>query len=214
MTALRPDHIWFQLIGREHGWAIDRPALFVDRDGVLVQETNYLHRVEDVDLIDGVESVLALANARALPVVMVTNQAGIGRGYYGWHEFALVNEYILAQLAQRGARVDAVIACPFHEQGVGDLCHADHPMRKPNPGMLFLAGQHLGLDFARSLIIGDQASDLRAGQAAGLGCGIHVLTGHGQSRRDDAIALASTDFEVKLATSIADPLVIHALQHR
>lgn len=213
MMALRSDHIWFQLVGQEFGWAYGRPALFVDRDGVLVQETNYLHRVEDVALIDGVESALVLANARGLPVVMVTNQAGIGRGYYGWDEFALVNDHILALLAKRGAHVDAVVACPFHEHGVGDLRHADHPMRKPNPGMLHLAGNQLGLDFVNSVIIGDQASDLQAGYNAGLRFGVHVLTGHGQSRRKDAIALARTDFQVKLATSIADPVVTQVLQH-
>jgi D-glycero-D-manno-heptose 1,7-bisphosphate phosphatase len=181
-----------------------RAALFLDRDGVIVEEVDYLQRVEDVALIAGAAAAIAAANRSGIPVVLVTNQAGIGRGYYGWAQFTAVQDAILADLAATGATVDAVYACPHHAAGKDGFAHPDHPARKPNTGMLVRAGKDLALDLRRSWLVGDKATDIEAAKRAGLAGAMHVLTGHGESERAAASALATPGFEVRLAESIAD----------
>jgi D-glycero-D-manno-heptose 1,7-bisphosphate phosphatase len=114
---------------------------------------------------------IAAANRVGIPVVVVTNQSGIARGYFGWSAFAAVNGRVLELLGDQGVSVDMVLACAYHEAGVGPLAVADHPMRKPNPGMLIEAGKRLDLDLQRSLIVGDKLADMQAGRRAGLAQG-------------------------------------------
>jgi len=180
------------------------PALFLDRDGVVVEEVGYLQRTGDVTLIAEAAAAIVAANWRGVPVVLVTNQAGIGRGYYGWAEFMAVQEKILSELAAAGASVDAVYACPHHPAGIGSFAHADHPARKPNPGMLLRAEEDLALDLRRSWLIGDKAADIEAAKRAGLAGAMHVMTGHGEAERAAAAALATPGFEVRPARSIAN----------
>jgi len=176
-----------------------KPALFLDRDGVIVEEKHYLSRAEDVVLIDGAGTTIAEANRRGVPVVVVTNQAGIGRGYYGWEAFEGVEEAVKRELARFDAKLNAVFACGFYP---------DHPARKPNPGMLLAAAQMLNLDLARSWIVGDHASDLEAGINAGLVGGLHLLTGHGAGQREAAIRQRREGFELRLGESIVDAAAI------
>lgn len=144
-----------------------------------MEERNYLHRAEDVALMAGVAAAIAAANSAGAAVVIVTNQAGIGRGYYDWRAFAEVQKTILSQLAAQGASVDAVLACAYHAEGRDGLKMAGHPWRKPNCGMLLEANRLLGVDMLNSTIVGDTVSDIKAGQAAGLSSGALSLTGHG-----------------------------------
>ena len=199
------DGIWCQLPGPEMAvsWR-GRPALFLDRDGVLVVEVGYLHRPEEVRLIPGAAALIAAANRAGLAAVLVTNQAGIGRGTYGWAEFQATQEKILADLAAGGAALDMVLACPFHPEAEPPYRHPAHPCRKPRPGMILRAAERLGLDLADSWIVGDRASDLAAGRAAGLAGGAHVLTGHGAAERDAALAVATGRFRVVSAESAAE----------
>ncbi len=186
-----------------------RAALFLDRDGVLVEEVHYLHRPEDVRLVPGAAAVVGAAKARGWAVVLVTNQAGIGRGYYGWSAFAATQAAIYAALAAEGAPAgggfDLVLACPHHPEGQPPYRHADPPCRKPNPGMLREALERLALDPAASLMVGDRAIDLQAARAAGLRRGLIVATGHGADAREQAaaLALAAADFRVDQIPSIA-----------
>ncbi len=195
--------IWRE-VRRAPTGAAPRPALFLDRDGVIVEEVDYLHRVADVRLVPGAARVIAAANALELPVVVVTNQAGIGRGHYGWDEFAAVQARILSDLERAGAALDMVLACPFHPEGTGAYRVANHPARKPRPGMFLEAARALSLDMARSWVVGDRLIDLEAGRAAGLAGGLHVLTGHGARERPDLDGLEGPAFEVRQAHSIAD----------
>ena len=151
-----------------------RPALFLDRDGVIVEDVGYLRRAEDIRLMPAAEHVIAEANACDVLVVIVTNQSGIGRGLYGWTDFAAVQETIVARLAAAGAQIDAVYACPHHPEAMPPYRHPDPPARKPNPGMLLAAAEALPIDLATSWIIGDRDRDLDAGRRAGLAGGVLV----------------------------------------
>ena len=194
-------------VGLEH--PSPRGALFLDRDGVIVEEVNYLCRVEDVRLLPGAAEAIRVANMAGVPVIVVTNQSGVARGRFGWPEFEAVQARMTALLAAGAARLDAVFACGYHETGRGALGVADHAWRKPNPGMLLAAAERTDVILSRSLIVGDRAADLAAGRSAGLRCGVHVATGHGDAEeRAAAQTLARDDFEVRPAAGIGDVAVI------
>jgi len=166
-----------------------RPGVFLDRDGVIVDEVGYLDRPSAVRPIEGALEGIARLNRSGWPVVVVTNQAGIGRGYYGWQEFEQVEGEIERQLAGAGGWLDGVWACAYHPQGRGELLHPDHPFRKPNPGMLIEAARSLRLDLARSWLVGDKVCDIGAAISGGLAGAVHVLTGHGEKARGQVEAL-------------------------
>ncbi len=184
---------------REHGlWAeprrpvpAGRGALFLDRDGVIVEERHYLHRVEDVALTPDAGGLIARANGFGIPVVMITNQAGIGRGLYDWQAFESVQAAIHALLASAGASIDAVYACAYHEEG-------KEPYR-------IGAHEDLALDLGSSWVVGDRANDLEAGRASGLLGGTLVQTGYGAQQREqlDAAALGTAVFRVNLSTNLS-----------
>ncbi len=188
--------------------ATPRAGLFLDRDGVVLEEINYLQRISDMRLIEGTTTLIHAANQRDIPVILVTNQSGVGRGYYGWHEFAEVQAKLLDWLSQEDARLDMVLACAYHESAEHPFDVANHPWRKPAPGMLQEAAKALALDLSRSWIIGDSASDIQAGRNAGLAGGMHVATGHGERDRTMALSLATTTFEVRPVISIGDALPV------
>ena len=157
-----------------------KPAIFVDRDGTLNEEIGYLHKPEEAVLIPGSVEAISRLNARQIPVIVVTNQAGIGKGRYGWKDFHAVMDRITRLLDAGGAHVDGVYAAPHHEQGIGEYAHPDHPDRKPNPGMLMRATLEHDLDLSRSWIIGDKLADVEAGHRAGCRAAL-VLTGYGRN---------------------------------
>ena len=144
-----------------------RPALFLDRDGVINEEVGYLHRFEDVRFVPGIVRLLQTANRLGMPTCVVTNQAGIGRGLYTEEQFHEVMRCMRAALAAEDAALDAVYYSPFHpEHGVG-VYRRESACRKPLPGMLLQAAAEHRLDLARSTMVGDRCSDMAAGAAAG-----------------------------------------------
>ncbi|MER2533671.1 MAG: HAD family hydrolase [Rhizobiaceae bacterium] len=145
-----------------------RPALFLDRDGTINIDTFYPSDPAAAILRPEIVPVIAAANRRGMPVVVATNQSGIGRGYFGWPEFTAFNERLRSLLRLQGAEVDMILACAYHEAGQGVLRVEAHPMRKPNAGMLLDAAQRLRADLARSIMVGDKPDDLEAGRRAGL----------------------------------------------
>lgn len=173
-----------------------RPALFLDRDGTLINLVPYLSRPELVKPVPGLSRVIARANALAIPVVVITNQSGIARGYYGWRDFAAVQAALDGFIRAGGGRIDAVYACPHLPGALLTTPGEDPPSRKPNPGMLLRAREDLNLDLAASWIVGDAASDLEAGKRAGLSRGWLVPTGLGTQETDAARQLADARFEV------------------
>ena len=211
MRALPPE------LGEDLVWAQHRPrsgrvrsersaALFLDRDGVIVEEVVHLCEVEKTRLIPGAGEVIARANQAGLYVAVVTNQSGVGRRLFDWDDFRLVQEKIHADLAAFGAHIDAVFACPYHPEVAAPYRHPDHPARKPNPGMLLQAAEMLEIELAGSWIVGDRAGDLEAGRRAGIAGGLHVLTGFGAEEREMADALAVEAFQVLTGASLADAL--------
>jgi D-glycero-D-manno-heptose 1,7-bisphosphate phosphatase len=206
---LDQDGVWCEVYARPGG---RRPALFLDRDGVIVEETGYLRRVEDIALIPGAAAAIANANARGVPVVIVTNQAGIGRGMFGWDVFRTVQQTINQRLAREDAHIDAVYAAPHHSEGVGEFAHPNHPARKPNPGMLLRAAAALDIDLAASWLAGDKLSDMEAAKNAGLAGGLHVLTGHGRSERDRILQWRTDNsFDVRLGGSLIEAMQLSIL---
>lgn len=202
---VRADGVWSQVLCPVPGGQRPRPALFLDRDGVINEDVGYLHHTEDVRLVDGAAEAIKAANRLGFPVVVVTNQGGIGLGYFGWPDFAAVQDRLLDLLAAKGAHVDGVFASPYHPRATGPYAHPSHPSRKPNPGMLLAAADWLSIDLARSWMVGDHARDLEAAKNAGLPGGMHVLSGHGgeEGQRDGALALAGDGFRVLTGNSIA-----------
>ena len=146
-----------------------RPALFLDRDGVLNEDRGYVHRWEDFCWIPGAREAVAAFNARDWWVFVVTNQSGVGRGYYPEADVLALHARMEADLAAAGARIDAFYHCPFHPEALEDRYrHPDPPDRKPNPGMLLRAMADWPVDAARSVMVGDKAIDLEAGRRAGV----------------------------------------------
>ncbi|MDP1830604.1 MAG: HAD family hydrolase [Geothrix sp.] len=169
-----------------------RPAIFLDRDGTLNEEVDYLSDPGQLVLIPGAAAAVARINAKGIPVVVVTNQSGIGRGKYGWDDFAAVMNRMGTLLALENAVIDAVYASPHHEKALGEYAVTDHPERKPNPGMLVRAAEEHGLDLSRSWMVGDKALDLEAGRRAGCRVAL-VLTGYGATVDGSAADLVAKD---------------------
>lgn len=146
-----------------------RAAVLFDRDGVLNLDEGYAYDPARLIWVDGArEAVLAVNRAGALALV-VTNQSGIGRGYYTEAQMNAFHAAMVAELAAIGARIDAFYFCPFHEDAAEDRYrHADHPDRKPNPGMLLRAMADHGVDPGRAVMIGDKPSDMEAAGRAGV----------------------------------------------
>lgn len=148
---------------------IARPALFLDRDGVINVDHAYVHRREDFQFIDGIFELCRSARARGHRIFVVTNQAGIGRGYYTEDDFRALTAWMLQRFEAEGAPIDRVYFCPFHpEHGVGAY-KVDSPMRKPGPGMIQQAAREFDIDLAASTLVGDMDTDIQAGVAAGIG---------------------------------------------
>lgn len=206
MPYIEEDGIWCQKRTiKDQTFPANSPALFLDRDGVIVKEVNYLHNPNDVELIPGAAKIIKAANQQNIPVIIVTNQAGIAYGYFGWSDFQSVQNRMHQELEAKGAYIDAVFACPFHQKGATPWGgHLEHEARKPNKGMLTRANNILSIDLKKSWIVGDRATDLEAGKKAGLAGGLHVLTGHGSREGEISLAreLSNSEYLIQESASI------------
>lgn len=151
-----------------------KPALFLDRDGVINVDHGYVCSADNFHFIEGIFELVLKANRAGYWVVVVTNQAGIGRGYYREADFHALTAWMKMQFVEQGAHIDAVYFCPFHpEHGIGEF-RKDSDLRKPAPGMLLQAGLELDIDFKKSIFVGDRSSDMIAGRAAGVSTLLHL----------------------------------------
>jgi len=143
-------------------------ALFLDRDGVVNAEVGYLHRPEEVRFVEGIFSLCRAAAGLGYRLIVVTNQAGIARGYYTEADFDALMEFMRGALRAEGVELDAVYYCPFHpEHGVGRY-KQEHEDRKPGTGMLRRGAREFGVELSESVLVGDRCSDVAAANAAGL----------------------------------------------
>lgn len=144
-------------------------ALFLDRDGVINVERGHVHRRESFEFIPGIFELCLAAQEMGYLLVVVTNQAGIARGYYSESDFNDLTNWMLDRFLEKNVRITRLYYCPYHPVfGIGNYRY-DSPDRKPNPGMLLRAQSDLNLDLGASLLIGDKLSDIQAGWAAGVG---------------------------------------------
>lgn len=150
--------------------ATRRPALFLDRDGVINVDRGYVSRREDFAWMPGIFDVARAAVRLGMALVVVTNQSGIGRGYYTEDDFQAITAHMRERFVEEGVPLAAVYHCPYHPEAPEARYRApDHPWRKPRPGMLLAARDDLDLDLGRSAMLGDRLVDLQAGAAAGVG---------------------------------------------
>ena len=159
-------------------FSTQRPALFLDRDGVINVEKKYVYCINDFVFIDGIFDLCRCAMAAGMAIVVVTNQAGIGRGYYTEYQFLTLSEWMCERFADEGVLINGVYYCPYHaEHGIGKY-KADSFDRKPNPGMIFRARDDLGLLLENSILVGDKASDIACARAANVGRAILLSPSH------------------------------------
>ncbi|MCY2937118.1 MAG: HAD family hydrolase [Planctomycetota bacterium] len=157
-----------------------RPAIFLDRDGVLIEEVHYLSSVEQVRLLPGVVEGLRLLERSGFELVVVTNQAGVARHFFPESQVRVIHDHLEDLLASQGIGIRDWKYCPHHPtEGIGEY-KVDCLCRKPKPGMLLEAAAEHGINLKASFLIGDKRSDLEAGAAAGCRTTL-VRTGHGSS---------------------------------
>lgn len=159
-----------------------RPAVFLDRDGTINQEKDYLYRIEDFAFIPGVPRAIKKLKESGYRVVVVTNQSGVARGYYGLDDVHRLHEHIQQQLAAAGTGIDAFYICPHHPEKGQGAYRRTCDCRKGQPGLLLQAAADLGLDLQQSFMIGDKLADIEAAENAGCQP-ILVLTGYGHASR-------------------------------
>lgn len=152
-------------------------AVFLDRDGTLNVDKGYVHRIEDWEWIPGAIGAIATLRKAGFLVIVVTNQAGIARGYYNEADVTRLHAWLNEELKKHGTAIDGFYYCPHHPEHSGEC-----GCRKPMPGMLNEAQQDFDIDFGRSWLVGDKVSDIQAGLAAGVKS-ILVLTGYGNDDR-------------------------------
>jgi histidinol-phosphate phosphatase family protein len=152
---------------------VRKAGVLLDRDGTIIVDTGYVGSVERVEFIPGSVEAIAALNRAGVPVAVVTNQAGVARGYYGIDDVELVHKHIAAELARKGAHVDLWLFCPYHPDGTVPAFARASSDRKPAPGMALAAAQALDLDLSASWVVGDDAADLGLARAVGAR-GLHV----------------------------------------
>jgi len=157
-----------------------RPGILIDRDGTLIEERNYLADPAGVELFPGVAEAIAAVNRAGVPIAIVSNQSGIGRGYFTEDDLAAVERRVQEGLAAAGARLDGLYHCPH---APADDCGC----RKPAPGLAEQAARDQELDLGSSFVIGDKRADVELGRAVGA-TAILVRTGYGREAEANGLA--------------------------
>ena len=155
------------------------PTVFLDRDGTINIEKNYLYRIKDWEWIPGAMEAIKLFNEKGFFVVVITNQSGIARGLYSEEDVDSLHNFVSQQIRSYGGKIDKYYYCPHYPNHEEGNCYC----RKPLPGMILDASRDLDIDLNRSWIVGDKVSDIQAGKNLNLR-NILVLTGHGEKEKD------------------------------
>ncbi len=156
-----------------------RPAVFLDRDGTINEQMGYINHISRFQILPGVAEAIRRLNEARIPVVVVTNQSGLARGYFPAELLVAVHEKMTALLAEDGAHVDGIYVCPHHPEAKQEEYRVNCDCRKPKAGLLVRAAAEMGLDLAHSFVVGDRWSDLKTAKACGA-LPVLVLTGYGR----------------------------------
>lgn len=156
-----------------------RPAVFLDRDGTINEQMGYINHISRFQLLPGIEDAIRCLNELHIPVIVVTNQSGLARGYFPAALLDQVHQKMEKQLAAAGAHVDGIYICPHHPEAKEKKYRIDCNCRKPKTGLLEQAAVELNIDLTASFVVGDRWSDIRCGKAVGARS-ILVLTGYGK----------------------------------
>ena len=157
-----------------------RPGIMLDRDGTIIVDHGYVGSVDRVEFIPGAPEAIAMFNRAAIPVAVVTNQAGVARGMYDIDDVGQVHRYIADRLAEHGAHIDLFLFSPYHPAGIVEAFARTSEDRKPRPGMAKAAAEALGLDLKDSWVVGDRPEDLGLAEAIGASA---VYLGPGECER-------------------------------
>jgi D-glycero-D-manno-heptose 1,7-bisphosphate phosphatase len=194
---------------RDSSWP--RRAVFLDRDGTVIRDVEYLRDPDQIELLDGCELALNLLRKASFELVIVSNQSGVARGIFDEATARRCNDALLGALGQRGVDILASYFCPFHPSANVERYRRESECRKPRPGMLLRAAEEHGIDLSGSFMIGDKKSDVLAGRAAGC-ASILVLTGKGGQGEPDLSVMPN--FVAKDLVQAADWICRSASAHR
>lgn len=168
-------------------------AAFIDRDGVINEDREYVHRVEDFHFIPGAAEALRTLSATGFALVVVTNQSGIARGMFTEERYLELQTYFRERLATTGVMLDSIQYCPHLPDATVARYRRACECRKPRPGMILEAARELNIELAASIVIGDRRADVDAGRAAGVGRCFLVRSGKPLTADDEAVADAVYD---------------------
>jgi len=166
-------------------------ALFLDRDGVINEDIGYVYRVSDFKFIDGIFDLCKKACALEYIIIIVTNQAGIARGFYTEEDFDNLTKWMIDEFSNQGIYITDLYSCFYHpEFGIGEY-RVDSFDRKPNPGMIFKARDEYNINLSDSIFIGDKDSDMTAGRNAGVGKLLFLQGNYPFSKEEDVYVCSS-----------------------
>lgn len=180
-----------------------KAAIFLDRDGVINQDSGYVSHSDDFIFIDGVIDALRELKEKGYLLVVVTNQSGIARGLFSEDDFMRLTEWMDWSLADRGVDLDGIYFCPHHPSAGSGLNTQACDCRKPAPGMLLEAARELGINLAASYMVGDKVSDMNAAIAAGVGHPVLVRTGKEITEEGEKLAESVYPSLVEFARQLA-----------
>ena len=181
---------------------MSRAGVLLDRDGTIIVDSGYVGAVSDVVFLDGAIEAIARLNEAGVPVAVVTNQAGVARGYYELADVDLVHKHMAAEMGRLGAHVDAWFACPYHPDGVVPSFARASSDRKPGPGMALAAASALDLDLRASWVVGDSAADV--GLARGVGAKPFLIGGPDHDEDSDVTVVSDLSAAVDLILAELD----------
>ena len=180
-----------------------RKALFLDRDGVINFDYGYVHKIKNFEFIEGIFNLSQQAVLNGYLILVITNQAGLGRGFYPLKDFEDLSDWMCQQFLENGSLITKVYHSPFHPTcGVG-VYKKDDETRKPRPGMIHLAANEFGLDLSSSILIGDKETDIQAGNSAGVGVNILYL----DTGKKNTQFVKKFRFETELKCHVVNSLV-------
>lgn len=148
--------------------SVRKPAVFLDRDGVVIKHVNYISKTSDVKLVPGIAHFIKIMRKRGYLIFIVTNQSGIGRQYYSWENYRAVNQQMLQLLANKSTFVDHISHSPYYAASKLAIGLVRKSLRKPRAGMLVALANEYNIDLSTSILVGDRATDVFAGMLAGV----------------------------------------------